>query len=308
MQKPTLDIRPGLLYPHQDWIIDGLLPKREVSLIAGPAGGGKTTFSIDMNKAIKHGEPWFERSTHPCPIVFVTCDRSEYDYHRTMDRMKLPFDLFHFFCQRDSKTTVETIARRAASEWPECFIYIDGMGTLVPDGKLNDYNTVADFLRAAGQACLEYNVTIMGSCHSPKMKEGEQFDNLRQRVLGSTAWGGFTDLMIIVDPDAESTEENKIRKISILPRHDKEFDLRMSFANGVFTPYVDPKDGESSSLMDYWMRKLPYDTCVPMSVIIDEAKANAVPKRTLERWLGEQVKTGTLRRESRGNYLRARVS
>jgi len=294
---------------HDRWIIDRLMPEREVHLLAGPAGVGKTTLSMQILSDIQDGLPVFGRRTFPTPVVLVSCDRSFASHERMIADMGVPAQKFKFFSQRNSPTTIFEIVTQCARNFPACrLIFIDGFATLVPNAKLSDYGEVSSFLRLCGRLCEQFNVTILGSLHATKTKEGESYTNPRQRVLGSVAWSGFADLIITIDAEKPSETENQIRLVNVLPRNSAEFALKYQRENEKLVLYTDPGELDLLSMLDAWLRSQSFDREFPTREVLQEAERNQVPRRSAERWLERVCDGGLVARVRKGVYKPLRVS
>ena len=289
---------------YDEWLIQDIMPRREVHLIVGPAGAGKTTFTLQMLEDFVEGHWVLGKNTFPCPVVFVSCDRSEADHFRTLDRIGIEHGKFQFFGQRDNPTTVEVITETCARNWPGCLVFIDGFATLVPGGKHSDYDVVSNFLRTAGKACEKYDITILGSLHATKAKEGEKFTDPRQRALGSAAWGGFSDLMIVIDRE-DPDNATEFRRVSVLPRNAREYVLRYEIGhNGRMVISEDLDENNLLSLLEFWLNQQPVTRIIPTAEFIEQGKAAAVSARSVERWLSTQLELGHLIKDGKGKYRR----
>jgi len=74
------------------------------------------------------------------------------------------------------------LAAVCGGERPD-LIYIDGFTAFVPGGYLNNYAIVGSGSRPSTMGT-EDEITIIGACHTTKVKEGEKFTNPRQRIAG----------------------------------------------------------------------------------------------------------------------------
>jgi RecA-family ATPase len=56
-----------------DWMIDGWLAKKEILLLAGQAGGGKSTTAVDMAIALamRNGDGWMGGKIQNCPVLYL---------------------------------------------------------------------------------------------------------------------------------------------------------------------------------------------------------------------------------------------
>jgi hypothetical protein len=281
---------------HDEWIIDRLMPEREVNLLAGPAGVGKTTLALQMLSDIQDGNMVFGHRTSPTGVVFVSCDRSKSAHQRMIEGMaippsrfvffstddratSIPPSQFVFFSARNRATSIDIIVKSCASLFPQHkLLFIDGFGTLVPGGKISDFGQTSTFLSHAGELCELHNRTILGSVHAAKTKEGEHYANPRQRVLGSVAWSAFADLVITIDPEKPDDPSNLVRIVNVLPRDSQEFTLKFLREGGRLVLYEDP---DLLTIVEVWIRKQPFEREIPTREIVKYAADQSIAHGTL---------------------------
>lgn len=71
----------------KEFIVDGLIPKREVTLLAGPAGLGKTHLCQMMMTACAFGRPWFGYPTRLCRSFGLLGEDKIDDLHERWERI-----------------------------------------------------------------------------------------------------------------------------------------------------------------------------------------------------------------------------
>ena len=196
----------------------------------------------------------FGHASYPLPYAYISVDRSERSVHRTLKRMGIQPDSIPTMSAVDLKlTTLVEVIREASTRFKEARVFfIDGFASLTPEGKINDYNTVAGFLANATRQCAHYNITIIGIVHAAKTRENEKYLNARQRILGSVAWAGFSDTIFYIEPTDAENATCLMRKFEILPRNAKNevFEMELT-ANGTLVPStrVDDQDKQATDFL-----------------------------------------------------------
>ena len=296
---------------HQDFLIEGLMPAREVSLIAGPSGVGKTTLLVQVMEWFRAGGLVFGRQAHPAPLVYVTCDRSQASFKRSLDRHQIAHDAFPWEVERKITTVGEKgdrmkgILKWMNSKHPEArLLCLDGMGSLVPEGKISDYSIVAEFLKSAQFHCECYDITVLGTVHATKVKEHENYPNPRQRILGSVAWAAYTDLIVVIDPQDPDDPDSQTRLVSVLPRDDQEFTLKLENRRGVLVPFEEVVDESYFSVLEQEVAKFEPVRVLQTSEIIKLGEGRGIAPVTVKRWLSRATDKGVLERVAHGQYRR----
>jgi len=236
------------------YLIDSILPEREISLIAGPAGGGKTTWLFQVLELWQNSVDVHGHASHPCRYVYVSADRSKEAAEATMDRMSINLDRIPLISGvEEDLHTFSSIVSLVRKKDPNVkLIVIDGFATIVPGGKAGDYHTVANFLRSITRQCKREDITVLGIIHAAKTKENEKYLNPRERILGSVAWAGFSETIFFIEPVDVKDVENPQRLLEILPRNAAQEKFELELRDGRFVPSSRrvPADADTESFLN----------------------------------------------------------
>jgi hypothetical protein len=299
-----------ILINRSEFIIDELMPTREVHIIAGPSGAGKTTFLFQMLSDIQAGVPVFGYPTHPVPIAYIACDRSLAGIHRTLERIGLTpaFPVYSLFTSPEFKLpshrTPMGMLSQLKSLHPEVqLIVVDAIGLLLDDG--HGYGKTGSFITSMVEMCTANNQTIWGIHHSPKQKTDSKYASARQRLSGFTSWAGCASLIVLVEPAEEGDVNNRDRNVIVLPRDAPEVSLSYTTdLDGRIIPVTpDPpkKKGQLQAEFDALLEKIPvgFVSMTQIREILHSIKAG-------ERWgrklINRHVDAGDIIRIDNGAY------
>jgi AAA domain len=316
-----------LTLPRQpEFLIDMILPSREVHILGGMSGAGKTRWILKTLVAWTAGESILGFDSHPVPYAYISGDRSAASVERTCQDIGIPYKDIPFIPIRDlsakskQKLTLEFLYRRIQEEQPRAqLIIIEGIARFVAGGKTNDYTAVADFLAGLGGFCTETDRTIIGVCHTAKAKEDAWYEHPREKLLGSGAWGGYSETILFIDTVSKDVTA-KGRKLYVLPRTrlgnftvNCFFDERGRVIEKGVIDHVGPRttsegkirESEENTLINFYI-----DSCVSSgldSFTTEEIKTALVEteklsRATVTRRLKELCDLGSLRREGKGRY------
>jgi len=300
---------PAVAPADPEYIIDEILPAHEVHLVGGPSGAGKTSLTMQLLKDLRLNQLIFGKQSHSVPLVYVACDRSLEATKRTITRLGVTLD-FPIISLIGSgiKRDIDNVVSNALRLEPNMrLLVIDAIGALTPGGKINDYQVVGDFLIHCSEICRAKGITVKGLGHSTKVKEGEDFKNPRQKFLGSVAWGGFSETMIYIEPSDPSNPTDPNRTIMVLPRNSPSLVLEYAFDQ--LGRLVPAGDISADLTLDVNLLKVPEGVPITTPQILEWAKPAGIPKRTVERWISDAIKSGKLERvegRQRGCYRRPR--
>ena len=54
-----------------EWLVEGLIPDRSLSMLYGEPGCGKTFIALDMGLSISHSKEWQEQTVMGGQVVYV---------------------------------------------------------------------------------------------------------------------------------------------------------------------------------------------------------------------------------------------
>lgn len=198
------------------YLIDHIMPSKEVHLMAGPTGAGKTRWLFDALSRWQRHLPILGLACHPVPWVYVASDRSMDGVNRTLDTMGIPRDSFEILPAWDEHMEFGDIMA-AVAEIDAKFAVIEGFGQFVqPPGHTHQ---VRSFLQTACSTCKIDGTTILGVCESPKMKPKDSYQNPRQRVSGAAAWGHHSETIFLVEPTHPDKPQDGHRTLTVCPRN-----------------------------------------------------------------------------------------
>lgn len=283
-----------------EFLIDGILPCNEIHLLAGSSGSGKTTWLFQMLAEWQEGLPVLGHTSYPVPYTYLSVDRSSTSVKRTLQRLGLQDKINRMVCREHLPIglTVATAIEVALKSFPDSKVFfIEGFQTLAGD-RGNSYTPVAALLSATTAYCAKEGLTIIGVCHSPKMKMDEKFQHSREVVLGSVAWAAFSDTVITMD----QAEDTGIITVRVMPRNAAKEDFQFRFGlNGVLVPVI--ATGGKADL-ELYIYSLASGSTISRQDILQTGHALNIASRTAERVITEALSDGVLEVASRGVYRR----
>lgn len=284
-----------------EFLIEDILPAYEVHLLGGSSGAGKTTFLFQTIGDWQEGKPVLGHESNPRPYVYVSIDRSRTSVHRTLTRLGLQGKITRMICREDlpGGCGLGAVVKTARQAYPDVEVFfIEGFQTLVGD-KGNSYTPVAALLSATTAFCAEQKITIVGICHAPKLKIEEGFQHPRELIMGSTAWGAYSDTVITM----ELNEKTEIISVNIMPRNARKETHEFVFGeNGVLVPVT----GKVANLLSKVILSQAIDSYIRRAEILDWANGMGISERSAERVIADLSKQGYLTSTlTRGTYKRS---
>lgn len=74
----------GLPVPEREWLVPDLIPARNVTLLYGDGGTGKSLLALQLAVAVALGRPWLGRPVKGGRVVFPSAEDEEAELHRRL--------------------------------------------------------------------------------------------------------------------------------------------------------------------------------------------------------------------------------
>jgi RecA-family ATPase len=86
---PFIDIAAwdGATVPEREWVVQDRVPLRNVTLLSGEGGVGKSIVSLHLAVATVLGRDWLSALPTPGPAIVVCCEDDVDELHRRLDRI-----------------------------------------------------------------------------------------------------------------------------------------------------------------------------------------------------------------------------
>lgn len=73
--KPTKD---------REWLVEGLIPKKTVTLFSGDGGTGKSLLALQLAVAVAGNAPWLNRGVGSGPVIYMSAEDDDEELHRRL--------------------------------------------------------------------------------------------------------------------------------------------------------------------------------------------------------------------------------
>lgn len=301
---PKLPSLPTSLPGSEDFLIDKVFPHPDIHIICGPSGGGKTTLLGQMLQVWSQGGLWFGHQCYPLPFAYISGERTKRGVTRTLERLGLDQKKFTVVGSTElpKGITLAGAVAAALKRKPDARVFIvEGLVRFVPGGKISDPHVVLNFLVDMQRICEAKGVSFLLVTWSPKQKEGERYTNPRQQAMGSVAFAGCCETIVLIEP----YKEEEIRAVSILMKNSKDEYYYMAFdgANGALKQIAAPGQ-QSLSIKEYILN---FDNGF---VFAPDDLADSFPemnRKLFSKCISQLLQENEIARVCRGRYRRTRA-
>src|SRR5262249_42046340 len=148
--------------------LDGWFPRGDVSLIAAPSGGGKSTLMIDLLEKQLEKRDVFGHTTNGLPYLVLMEDRSENSLIRTLARMRVAVNKFPH-AMLDGNGSMADRIQRELLKCPAlpAIVFLEGIDLA---GDASDGKEVSKELKRIQLLVRHYHIALIGSTGCPKQK------------------------------------------------------------------------------------------------------------------------------------------
>lgn len=209
-----------------EYLIDVIMPAREIHLLGGSSGAGKSRWLFHSLRQWQAGNPVLGHASHPVPWIYVASDRSLLSVERTLRSMGVDPQEIPVVPAWDKRMSLSAILD-AIQESKAKLAVIESFGSFV-EPPYNSWSVKA-FLSTIYKVVRQLGITVWGVVESPKMKPYERYENPRQRISGSASWGHFTETIFLVEPANLENPTDPGRILTVCPRNGAAIELTGSF-------------------------------------------------------------------------------
>ena len=280
-----------------------MLPRKQISILAGASGAGKTTLVL---QAIQH---W--QREQPFPIQFnatncayIVADRTKDEVDQRAEALGLDIEIYGIVDDRKFRRELLNEPEQALTEAlsrfkrPYDLLIIDPLMLFIKGNAL-DYRAVAIALIGLNRLAVDKNITICATHHASKARSDFSFLRPQDRILGSAAFQGFSGTqMVLIEPEEGTTDVHTFVAVS-------------HTAPKIVTFFERTSDGwfvVSSRIGVPLVEAMREGTPVTIQELREIGEKQKMSQATLYRCLGASIKEGLVMKVGHGLYMRVRPS
>jgi hypothetical protein len=305
---------------HQnDDVIEDILPRGEVSILAGSSGCGKSTLLMQCLSAFQAGETSFlgHKIDLDTRWGYLANDHAWKLYEDTARRCRLRInDLPNVSVMDDDTIDLEKFRQSPLHLLEELLLRLADQGatavvvdTLVSwfGGDIRNYNGPAYALLRLGRFCRKHQITILGTHHATKARTDFTFKRPQDRINGSGSLLGFSSTQLcLIPPDENGTASYQFHVIAHnAPAKMIALSRDEASAGGTFTPFNAAQENNGSLVgIEEELTELIY-AAQGMSVTRGHMMASLggrVSPSSLDRFLRKLQQEGAIQKTRHGEY------
>ena len=135
------------------WRLKHVLPATGLAAIYGPSGAGKSFLTVDLGRAISHGNPWFGIKTYQTTVIYVVLEGEAGIWNRVQALEKahgpLPERGFGIIPQAFEIAKPQDLVDLSAKIPPGSVVFIDTLNRAAPTADENSSSDMGKVLEAA---------------------------------------------------------------------------------------------------------------------------------------------------------------
>lgn len=317
---PKLSPKP---YPS-NFLIPGLIPRRSLNLVIGPVKSGRVSLILRQLDLYYSSHQFLDYPLDPDQLPeqvgAIVCSRTFkwlFDKVRALNLDALTYpQLFpieswerkpdeHWTATLSRKLDHQTVT--AQGHRPRLLL-IEDVQMMMPSGKINDPGAVNDFLLELQEFCSEQDIAILGTVGMAKMKAGEDYPLLQQRVMGSVQWANPAATLIgvkILDTNLPASRRSTWREITVMTSNAAPRTLYADFdLLGRLTPAEKPTravESQAEQELDTMLAARKPGEQFTRQDFLAWGAGHSLSIRTVDRWIATRVELGMLEKSGNTN-------
>ena len=276
-----------------------MIPRRQISILAGASGSGKTTLLLQAIQAWQREQP-FPIRFNAKNCAYLVADRTRQEVEDRARSLGLDIEIYGLVDDRKFKRELLNEPERALEEAlrqfknPYDLLVIDPIMLFIRGNAL-DYRAVAVALIGLNRLAVDRNMTIIATHHASKARSDFSFMRPQDRILGTAAFQGFSGTqMILIEPDEGKTDVHCF--VSVSHTAAKEVTYLERTSEGWFIP----TDVVAVPLVQAMQEGVP----VNIKELRDVAEKQRMSPATLYRTLASCISEGLVMKVGHGMYMR----
>lgn len=212
-----------------DYLIQDTFRPRTINLIAGDGGCGKTTFCLQLAKALSDGGVFFGKQCKRSNLLWINNEMSE-DFwtSRLQSTGEANFKVISFNFTLGNDEDIKNFAEACKRAEIEVIIIDSLVASLVYTDENDNVKMGLLFKRLRQIFCVEYGITVFLIHHTGKAFAGSLLDIYRVRGASAIKDGCDTVLMM-----ASYKDESRVAKI-VKSRSGNKFSINIKMIDGKF--------------------------------------------------------------------------
>ncbi len=291
-----------MTYPYREYLIESIIPCGSVNLLGGASGSGKSRLSFQGMKEIQQCKTLFGyKCLFPVHQEYIAFDRTIESIYTTLNNMEIhlgDISLKSYVLNQSTPTIDSTIISKDCN-----LLWVDGIECLIE--KLIDFRSVGQKVRELVRFADLHKVSIIALMGMAKMKESERYTNSREELIGSTAWGRFSDTIFTLGSEGDNI--CKERTLKILPRNDAPATKILTFdSKGHLVEIVTNDDPPSVTIVLKIFADHP--TQLTTSELIGYASDAGISESSTKKAIDYLLNQGKIRKCKQGVYEKSYIS
>ncbi|TFH63976.1 MAG: AAA family ATPase [Gemmatimonadales bacterium] len=310
----TMAASPPQSLDFTEELITGILPRDEVSILAGASGAGKTTLIMQILRSLTRNEPVFGRPTlRDIRLGYIAADRTWRSYQKTAAHVGLDLSSIGVRALVDDPaidlklfeaSPIEELERLIGLLLPCDLIVVDPLVVFL-GVDTNKYHLNAARLIRLNKLCRTNHVTLLGTHHATKARSDYSFKRAQDRISGTSALLGFTSTQLFLAAPEETEREDGCAEWHIISHHAAPTTILLNRGEGGTFEWAGEESlNQALSLEDRllgFMRRHAPDP-VTTGDLLNHLSSFASP-RSIERTLADLRASSMIHSPSKGQYL-----
>lgn len=199
--------------PDPEWIVEGLLERGTLTLLAGAPGVAKSYISQSLTVAVIQGRPWLGRPTQGKRVIYVDEENHSREVHTRMFALGMgnaDRDKLRYYCRQGVRIgedqTLDELHREISTFEPD-LLFVDTTASAIAIESVNDNAQVSAVMRGLRGLC-GTGAAVVISHH--ENKQGKEKRNARTAFMGAQQWQGQADQHLALGTEMGEPEESNL--------------------------------------------------------------------------------------------------